>query len=104
MSSKECPQGDQPGWARFFVLWTVSGANYFAYATLKLALVLFAAHLTRSPLLVSGVVFVQLLPTFVFGLPAGVLVDRRADGGSSDKARTCECILGWSAERHWTSG
>jgi MFS family permease len=76
MSSKECPQGDQPGWARFFVLWTVSGANYFAYATLKLALVLFAAHLTRSPLLVSGVVFVQLLPTFVFGLPAGVLVDR----------------------------
>lgn len=63
-------------WGRFLVLWTVSGANYFAYATIGLALTLFAAHLTRLPLLVSGVAFAQLLPTFVLGLPAGILVDR----------------------------
>lgn len=63
-------------WARFLALWTVSGANYFAYGTMGLALALFATHLTRLPLLVSGVGFAQLLPAFVLGLPAGVLVDR----------------------------
>lgn len=64
------------GWTRFLMLWIVSGANYFAYATMGLALTLFAVHLTRLPLLVSGVAFAQLLPTLVLGLPAGILVDR----------------------------
>ena len=63
-------------WVRFLALWTVSGANYFAYGTMGLALVLIATHLTRLPLLVSGVGFAQLLPAFLLGLPAGVLVDR----------------------------
>lgn len=63
-------------WVRFLALWTVSGANYFAYGTMGLALVLIATHLTRLPLLVSGVGFAQLLPAFMLGLPAGVLVDR----------------------------
>ncbi len=63
-------------WARFLALWTVSGANYFAYGTMGLALALFATHLTRLPLLVAGVGFAQLLPALIVGLPAGVLVDR----------------------------
>src|SRR5947209_3002093 len=33
------------GWARFMTLWAVSGANYFAYGTMGLALILFATHL-----------------------------------------------------------
>jgi len=64
------------GWARFLVLWAVSGANYFAYGTMGLALILFATHLTRLPLLISGIGVAQLLPAFVLGLPIGVLVDR----------------------------
>ncbi|GCE08161.1 MFS transporter [Dictyobacter aurantiacus] len=58
------------------MLWIVSGANYLAYAATGLALTLFATHLTRVPLLVSGIAFVQILPAFVLGLPLGVLVDR----------------------------
>ena len=64
------------GWASFLALWVVSGANYFAYGTMGLALALFATHLTRLPLLISGIGFAQLLPAFVLGLPVGVLVDR----------------------------
>lgn len=61
---------------RFLALCIVSGANYFAYGTMGLGLALFATHLTRLPLLVSGIGFVQILPAFVLGLPVGVLIDR----------------------------
>ncbi|MGH2479303.1 MAG: MFS transporter, partial [Ktedonobacteraceae bacterium] len=63
-------------WKHFFSLWTVSSANYFAYGIMNLALILFASHLTRVPLLVSGVSFALILPAFLLSLPAGALVDR----------------------------
>lgn len=61
---------------RFQALWTASIASYFAYWLIRLALPLFAQSLTKSPLLVSGVTFSLTAPTFVFGLFAGVFVDR----------------------------
>ncbi len=60
----------------FLVLWTTSITSYFIYWMMQLALSLFVNRLTRSPLLVSGVTFALIVPTFLFSLFAGALVDR----------------------------
>ncbi|HEX4207257.1 MAG TPA: MFS transporter [Ktedonobacteraceae bacterium] len=60
----------------FAVLWGASGANYLAYWAMQLALLLFAHHLTQSPVLISYITFALIAPTLVFGLFAGALVDR----------------------------
>jgi MFS family permease len=60
----------------FLALWTTSVASYFIYWMMQLALSLFANRLTRSPFLISGVTFALIVPTFLFSLFAGALVDR----------------------------
>lgn len=60
----------------FVLLWVASGTNSFGYWVMQLALVLFAKHLTTSPLLVAGVSFTLNIPWFAFSLFAGALVDR----------------------------
>jgi MFS family permease len=65
-----------PGRRNFQALWTASTTSYFAFWALQLALSLFAHRLTQSPLLVSGITFALMIPTFIFGLFAGALADR----------------------------
>lgn len=59
----------------FLTLWSAYSTSYFTYWLIQIALPLFAAQLTRSPLLVSGVSFMLTLPTCLFGLWAGTLID-----------------------------
>lgn len=60
----------------FWLLWVASTAGYLAGWIIKFALPLVAAHLTRSPLLVSGVTTCAMAPWLILGLPIGALVDR----------------------------
>ncbi len=60
----------------FFALWAASGASYFGFWAMQVALAILATSLTRSPLLVSGITFALTVPSFGFGLVAGALVDR----------------------------
>lgn len=60
----------------FWMLWTASGTNAFAYWAMQLALLLFAKHLTNSPLLIGGISFALNVSWLIFALPAGALVDR----------------------------
>ncbi|GCE24226.1 MFS transporter [Dictyobacter kobayashii] len=75
-SDRNSSDSPWPGWTNFIALWTASGSSYFAYWIMLLALSLLANRLTTSSLLVSGVTFALTVPTFLFGLLAGVLVDR----------------------------
>jgi MFS family permease len=61
---------------RFSLLWTISACGYLAGWIMKFALPVFAAQATSSPFLVSGVAFSMTAPWLLFGLQAGVLVDR----------------------------
>jgi MFS family permease len=51
-------------------------AGYLAGSIAKLALPVYAANETGSPLVVSGIVLGFTVPRLVLGLPFGVLVDR----------------------------
>ena len=64
------------GRLNFYWLWAGSAFGDLADGLFKVALPLLVASLTSSPLLVAGVVFVLRLPWLIFGLLAGVLVDR----------------------------
>jgi MFS family permease len=61
---------------RFGVLWTATAVGYVAGEITKLLFPLLAVDLTRSPLLVSVVVFAASAPWLLVSLPAGALVDR----------------------------
>ncbi|MDQ2715139.1 MAG: MFS transporter, partial [Chloroflexota bacterium] len=76
MAHQEKHQPSATAMAGFQALWTASVASYFVYQVMQLLLSLFASHLTRSPVLVAGVTFALTIPTFMFGLFAGALVDR----------------------------
>jgi len=60
----------------FNKLWGASGVSNLADGIGLTAAPLLAATLTRDPLLVSGLVFAQRLPWFLFTLISGALVDR----------------------------
>jgi MFS family permease len=60
----------------FIKLWGASGVSNLADGIGLTAAPLLAATLTRDPFLVSGLVFAQQLPWFLFTLISGALVDR----------------------------
>jgi len=63
------------GWT-FTTMWTAAVASNAADGLGRTAIPLIATTLTRDPLLISGITAIAFVPWFVFGLPAGVLVDR----------------------------
>ncbi|MPZ25180.1 MAG: MFS transporter [Micromonosporaceae bacterium] len=65
--------GIGPGVGR---LWTASTAGNLGDGVGRVAIALLAARLTRDPVAVAAVTALSYLPWLVFGLPAGVLVDR----------------------------
>lgn len=60
----------------FNKLWIASGVSNLADGIGLTAAPLLAATITRDPLLVSGLIFAQSLPWFLFTLISGALVDR----------------------------
>jgi MFS family permease len=66
----------RPRLSNFQALWVSTATSNLADGIFKLALPLYAAHLTSSPALVAGVAFAIRLPWLVFALVAGVLADR----------------------------
>ncbi len=60
----------------FAALWSAASAGYFGGQLAKFALPLFAAAMTESAALVSGVAVALTAPWLVIGLLAGALVDR----------------------------
>lgn len=61
----------------FWLLWLGTVASTLGGAIAKLALPVFVASETGSPLAVSAIVFGFTAPRLVLGLPLGLLVDRR---------------------------
>src|SRR5690554_2721405 len=64
------------GDSRFASIWTAISAGHLASVIAKIALPIFAATETGSPLVVSAVALALTFPWLLFGLPAGALVDR----------------------------
>jgi MFS family permease len=62
--------------AGFNRLWSASIASSLADGVGRTAIPLIATTLTRDPLLISAVTAVAFLPWLLFGLPAGLLIDR----------------------------
>ncbi len=62
---------------RFWLLWLGTVASTLGGAIAKIALPVFVAGETGSPLAVSAVVFGFTAPRLLLGLPLGLLVDRR---------------------------
>ena len=62
--------------ARFGLLWTAAAASGAGDGVALSAAPLLASTLTGDPRLIAGVTMALTLPYAVFGLPAGVLVDR----------------------------
>lgn len=60
----------------FAKLWTAHAASNLSDGLRLAALPLLGASLTRSPAVVGGLWVAQHLPSLIFGLPAGALVDR----------------------------
>jgi MFS family permease len=61
---------------RFGRLWSASTVGNLGDGVGRIAILLLAACLTRDPLAVAAIAALSYLPWLVFGLPAGVLVDR----------------------------
>lgn len=61
---------------RFARLWTASTASAIGDGTSLTAAPLLASTLTDDPRLIAGVTLALTLPFAVFGIPAGILVDR----------------------------
>lgn len=89
----------------FSKLWGASGVSNLADGIGLTAAPLLAATLTRDPLLVSGLVFAQRLPWFLFTLISGALVDRldrRQVMRASNWGRTVLLAgLGYLVLREW---
>ncbi|MGI9048199.1 MAG: MFS transporter [Rubrobacteraceae bacterium] len=62
--------------ADFKKLWTASTISNLGDGVTRVAGPLLAASLTRDPVLVAGVVFIETLPWLLFSLLSGALVDR----------------------------
>ena len=62
--------------AGFARLWTAAIASNLADGLGRTAVPLIATTLTRDPALIAGVAAVAYLPWLLFGIPAGVLLDR----------------------------
>lgn len=62
--------------AAFGRLWAASIASNLADGIGRTAVPLIATTLTRDPLLISAVTAVAFVPWLLFGLPAGLLIDR----------------------------
>jgi MFS family permease len=60
----------------FTRLWAASIASNVADGVGRTAVPLIATTLTRDPLLISAVTAIAFVPWLVFGLPAGMLIDR----------------------------
>ena len=60
----------------FWRFLAASGLSNIADGVFQLVLPLYALHLTRSPLLISGLVIAARLPWVFLALPAGALADR----------------------------
>ena len=61
---------------RYRKLWTASAVANLGDGVFQVAVALLAVHLTRSPLLISGVAFAARLPWLFLALPAGAWADR----------------------------
>lgn len=68
--------GDRNPGKQFPRLWAASGASNLGDGVALVAGPLLAATLTRDPMLVAGLAFMQRLPWLVFPLFTGALVDR----------------------------
>jgi MFS family permease len=75
-SEASVPTGRNRLGGDFTKLWSAQGISNLGDGVYVTALPLLAATLTREPLPVSAVVFAEWLPWLLFGLVAGVLVDR----------------------------
>src|SRR3954467_3099486 len=62
--------------AGFGRLWTAAIASNLADGLGRTAVPLIATTLTRDPALIAGVTAVTFLPWLLFGIPAGMLLDR----------------------------
>ncbi len=60
----------------FSRLWTAAAFSNLADGLGRTAVPLIATTLTRDPLAISAIVAVAFLPWLIFGLPAGMIVDR----------------------------
>jgi MFS family permease len=67
------PDGIGAGFGR---LWTASTAGNLGDGVARVAIALLAVQLTRDPFAVAMVTALTYLPWLLFGLPAGVVVDR----------------------------
>ncbi|RPI23189.1 MAG: MFS transporter, partial [Actinobacteria bacterium] len=62
--------------AAYWRLWAASTGSNLGDGVVLAALPLLAAQLTRDPVAVSMVTVAAFLPWLIFGIPAGVVVDR----------------------------
>lgn len=76
MSSPPPSVGDNRLSGAFWALWSASALGDLATGSVLVAVPLLAAALTRDPVLIGGLTAATLLPWLLFGIPAGVLVDR----------------------------
>jgi MFS family permease len=75
--ARERPRaGREPMGVDFWRLWTSTGMSNLADGIVKVALPLVAVGLTRSPVLIAGLVLMFTLPWLLFALPAGAIADR----------------------------
>jgi len=74
---------------RFAKLWTASTLSAFGTGLTIVAAPLYVSARTSNPLIVSATAGVAMLPWLLFGLPAGVLVDR------SDRRRLM-VVIDWA--------
>ncbi|RKS06474.1 hypothetical protein DFP74_2106 [Nocardiopsis sp. Huas11] len=61
---------------RFSLFWLGSTGSNLADGIMMTALPMAAAVVTNDPLLVAGLTVMRFLPVLVFGVAAGVIVDR----------------------------
>lgn len=76
LSSPPPGVGDNRLSGAFWALWSASALGDLATGSVLVAVPLLAAALTRDPVLIGGLTAATLLPWLLFGIPAGVLVDR----------------------------
>lgn len=70
------PRPIPPLGAPFLRFWVGNMSSNLADGIMLIALPMLAALLTNDPLLVAGLTVVRFLPGLLFGLVAGVVVDR----------------------------
>ncbi len=76
MSTTLAPVRRAPLSAGFNRLWTAAVTSNLADGIGRTAIPLIATTLTRDPALIAGLTAVTFLPWLLFGIPAGILLDR----------------------------